>query len=85
MVREERLRFIVRTQENSHTPFGTDPRIGCALHRSHAPVRSAAVDNVREDPFFRFRGILHFVPGPRMDVRLSGFCRVETSPGSWPK
>jgi len=30
MVREERLHFIVQKQENSHTPFGTDPRIGCA-------------------------------------------------------
>jgi len=38
MVREDQLHFIVRTQENSHTSFGTDPRIDCAS--SFAPFRS---------------------------------------------
>lgn len=84
MVREDQLHFIVRTQENSHTPFGTDPRIGCAslFARSSSERRGGQRPG---GSLFPPRGSFHFVPGPRMDVRLSGFCRVETSPGSWPK
>lgn len=35
-----------------------------ALHRSHAPARSAAVDNVRGAPFFRFGASFILCPAP---------------------